>query len=305
MSVNRFNPADLFAEGSRSLPRQAAAVKGREQSDGWGAASYSASGGLQIVKSPNPVYTESERFTRVISMARSGLALAHIRQASNACAGVASKGYAPQAANICAGIASKGHITRTATPPALNRKELTSPANTQPFSGNGFVFAHNGTLEIPAEIKTTLGKYERFVKGVNDSEVLFWQIMKMLDAYGNPALALEMAAEETRTVWLSVKDRYPEKKNPYHGLNIFLSDGKALWVLCHYPGAAKKEALMTPGWEFGRIAWKKDSQKVIFASEPLDSGPWRKMSDWQIAEARLNGGSVTLKIKTLSRFDGQ
>ncbi|MEI7482568.1 MAG: class II glutamine amidotransferase [Elusimicrobiota bacterium] len=287
--MNRFNPADLFAEGLRSLPKQASAVKGREQSDGWGAASYSAAGELRIVKSPKPVYTESERFTRAVSVARCGFALAHIRQASN----------------IYAGVAPKGYITQPANPPVFNRKELTSTANTQPFSGNGFVFAHNGTLEIPAEIKTTLGKYERFVKGVNDSEVLFWQIMKMLDAYGDPALALEMAAEETRTVWLSVKDRYPKKKNPYHGLNIFLSDGKALWALCHYPANAKKEALMTPGWEFGRIAWKKDSKKIIFASEPLDAGPWHKMSDWQIAEARMNGGSITLKIKTLNRFDGQ
>jgi hypothetical protein len=176
-----------------------------------------------------------------------------------------------------------------------------SAADIKPFSGNGFIFAHNGVLEIPAEIKTTLGKYEKLVKGVNGPQILFWQIMKMLDAYGDPALALEMAVEETKTVWFSVKGRYPGKKAPYRGLNIFLSDGGALWVLSHYQAGAKNEALMPRGWESGQIAWKKDDQKIIFLSEPPDDGPWRTMSDLQIAEARLNGGGVTLKIKTLER----
>ena len=175
--------------------------------------------------------------------------------------------------------------------------------DTQPFSGNGFVFAHNGAIEISAEIKTTLGKYEKFVKGVTDSEVLFWQVMKMLDAYGDPALALEMAVEEIKTVWLSVKDRHPGEKAPYRGLGIFLSDGKALWVLCNYPAHAEKNALMAPGCKFGRIAWRRDAQKIIFSSEPLDSGSWRKMSGLQIAEARLGANGVTLKIKTLARGD--
>lgn len=263
-----FDPADLFAGAGRSLLRQAGAVKGREQRDGWGAAFYAA-GKLALVKSPAPASAQEERFTRAVSGRRPGLALAHIRQASN--------------------------------PLGLASKKLIGTENTQPFSGNGFVFAHNGTLEIPSEIKSALGKYEKFVKGVNDSEVLFWQVMKMLDAYGDPALALEMAVEETKTVWLSVKGRYPGKKNPYRGLNIFLSDGKTLLVLCHYPADSKKEALMTPGWEFGRIAWRRDAGKVVFSSEPLDGGRWNKMSDLEIAEARLGGGGVGLKFKNIGR----
>ena len=268
LSRGPFGPAGLFAGGSRSLLRQADAVKGREQRDGWGAAFYRA-GKPDVVKSPAPVFAQKERFARAVSGLRPGLALAHIRQASN--------------------------------PLGLTSKKLLGAENTQPFSGNGFVFAHNGTLEIPSEIKSALGKYERFVKGVNDSEVLFWQVMKMLDAYGDPALALEMAAEETKTVWLSVRDRYPGKKSPYRGLNVFLSDGKALWVLCHYVPDSDKKALMTPGWEFGRIAWKRDAGKVVFSSEPLDDGHWNKMSDLEIAEARLSGKGVDLKFKNIQR----
>ena len=269
LSAKPYNPAELFASGAKSLPAQSVAVKGREQSDGWGAAYYSAASGLKTVKSGGAVSAEKDRFARALDKSRPGLALAHLRQASN--------------------------------PLGLSRKELLGAANAQPFGGNGFVFSHNGTLEIPAEIRSALGKYGKFVKGLNDSEVLFWQIMKLLDAYGDPALALEMAISETRTVWLSVKDRYPGKDAPFRGLNIFLSDGKALWVLCNYPAGPKKTALLTPGWEFGRIAWRKDAEKVIFSSEPLDGGPWSKMSDMQLAEARLNGGGVTLKIKQLAR----
>jgi len=269
LSAKPFDPAELFAGEGRSLLAQSDAVKGREQRDGWGAAFYSA-GKLELLKSPAPVFAEKERFTRYVSGPRRGLSLAHIRQASN--------------------------------PLGLSSKELLGAANTQPFQGNGFVFAHNGTLEIPAEIKTTLGRYEKFVKGVNDSEVLFWQIMKMLDAYGDPALALEMAIEETKTVWLSCKGRYPAKKYPYRGLNVFLSDGKALWVLCHYSADPKKEALLTPGWEFGRIAWRKEAGRAVFSSEPADGGAWKKMSDLDIAEARLNGTGVDIKIRTIKRY---
>ena len=269
LSISRFNPSDLFAGAGRSLPRQAVAIKGREQADGWGVAFYSTAAGLELVKSRGAVSAEKSRFARAVNKSRPGLAMAHIRAASN--------------------------------PLRLSREELIGTVNTQPFSGNGFVFVHNGILEIPAEIKSKLGKYEKFVKGVNDSEVLFWQIMKLLDIYGDPVKALEMASQEIKTVWNAVKGRHPGKKEPYHGLNIFLSDGSALWVMCHYPTYGKEAALMTPGWEFGRIAWRKDSQKVIFSSEPLDDGSWHKMSNLQIAEARLNGGGVTLKIKPLKR----
>lgn len=272
LSREPFDPAGLFAGTGRSLLRQADAVKGREQRDGWGASFYRAGTGPKTVKSPAPVFAQKERFTRAVSGPRTGLALAHIRQASN--------------------------------PLGLTAKRLLGAENTQPFSGNGFVFAHNGTLEIPSEIKSVLGKYEKFVKGVNDSEVLFWQVMKMLDAYGDPALALEMAVEETRTVWLSCKGRYPAKKHPYRGLNVFLSDGRTLWVLCHYAPDSDKKALMTPGWEFGRIAWRKDAGKVIFASEPLDGGRWNKMSDLEIAEASLGGKGVDLKLINIKQRRG-
>ena len=58
---------------------------------------------------------------------------------------------------------------------------------------------------------------------------------------------------------------------------------------------------MTPGWEFGRIAWKRDSGKVVFSSEPLDGGRWNKMSDLEIAEAAPNGTGLTLKFKSILR----
>jgi predicted glutamine amidotransferase len=270
LSAKPFDPAVFLAEKERSLLRQADAVTGVEQGDGWGAAFYSAHGprcGLKVVKSPGPAFAEKARFTRTVSGVRSGLALAHIRRASN--------------------------------PRGLPAKRLLGVKNTQPFHANGFVFAHNGTLEIPEEIKTTLGKYEKFVRGINDSEILFWQVMKMLDAYGAPAQALEMAVEEIKTVWLSCKNLHSEKKAPYRGLNIFLSNGKSLWVLCHF--RSELRALMTPGWESGRIAWRKDEHQVVFSSEPLDRGAWNKMSDLDIAEAALTGSGVSLNITNIGK----
>ena len=51
-------------------------------------------------------------------------------------------------------------------------------AHTQPFSFGRWLFAHNGTLFIPREVREALGPLGRPIKGNNDSEVLFYWLMK-------------------------------------------------------------------------------------------------------------------------------
>jgi len=160
------------------------------------------------------------------------------------------------------------------------------PAAAQPVRRNGFLFAHNGTFAVSSEILTVLGKYRRFVKGGSGPEILFWQIMKMLDAYGDPALALEMAVDEIRTVWLGRGNRRPGKKAPFDGLTIFLGNAGALWVLSG-PGA-------------GRIVWREDARKVVFSGRPGGGENWRTLPADTMIETRIRGRAVDTTIKRYS-----
>ncbi len=261
---------DLLCGRSKGLLAQADAVAGRFQDDGWGVGFYRGAGAA-VIKSPGPARLEKKAFEAAAACAVSSVTVAHLRDASN--------------------------------PAGLARARLLCADNTQPFSGGGFLFAHNGTLFIKDEIRSLLGKYASKVKGANDSEVLFWQVMKMLDAYGSPETALEMALDEIRTVWISCRDKYPGRAAPYRGLNLFLASRDSLTVLCHYQ--LKKEggkgALLTPGWEFGRIAWRREKERLVFSSEPADAGPgWKKMNDPEIARATLKGGKIALVFKRIT-----
>lgn len=258
--------APLFSEGDRSLLAQAGAVPGRYQDDGWGMA-FERGGEFSLTRSAGPARLERKAFAAAAA-GTSRVALAHLREASN--------------------------------PAKVSRRSLISLANTQPFRAGGLAFAHNGTLFIKDEIRSLLGGYADKVKGSNDSEVLFWQTVKMLDAYGTPELALEMALDEIRTVWVSCKGKYPGREAPYLGLNMFLASANSLTVLCHAPRKTPKDALLTPGWEFGRVAWRREPGRVVFSSEPADGGTWKKMNDPEIASAKLSGGKIGLSFKRIT-----
>lgn len=263
ISAGRRSGMELLCEGERSLLAQTG-VPGRRQDDGWGIARFSGAGPA-VIKSPGPARLEAKAF-RKAAAAPARVLVAHLRDASN--------------------------------PGNLPRARLLGLPNTQPFSGEGLVFAHNGTLYIKDEIRSMLGRYASYLKGVNDSEVLFWQVVKMLDAYGTPELALEMALDEIRTVWISCKDAHPGRKEPYLGLNMFLASKDSLTVLCHSPRKDRKDALLTPGWELGRVAWRREKDSAVFSSEPADARPgWKKMDDPEIACARLRGGRLELSFK--------
>jgi predicted glutamine amidotransferase len=264
ISAAPFSGTELLCGGANGLLAQADAVPGKFQDDGWGIARFSGSS-PSVTRSCGPARLEKPAFQKAAA-APARVLLAHLRNASN--------------------------------PGKLPKSRLISVPNTQPFSGGGMIFSHNGTLYIKDEVRSMLGKYAAYVKGANDSEVLFWQVMKMLDAYGTPELALEMALDEIRTIWISCKDSYPGRKEPFLGLNMFLASKNSLTVLCHAQGWAGKKAFLTPGWELGRIAWRRGKDSVVFSSEPADARPgWKKMNDPEIACASVKRGRLELSFK--------
>ncbi len=267
-------PACL-AEGPRSLTAQASADPSRPQADGWGVGRLAPGGRpAALVRRSAPLAEEPRAFSRALRAAAGpGVLIAHARAASN--------------------------------PLGLSRSRLVRPENSHPFQAEGLLFAHNGTLDIAAEIRENLGYGAGRLRGGSDSEVLFRQVIKMRDAYGDLALAVEMALDEIWTVWGSCAGDRRDLKAPYRGLNLFVSDGTRLCALCHYPGAGKKRSLLTPGWGWGRLAWRTTPGGALFSSEPLDAGRWRGLGDGQLAEAVLEGGAVKISVRGLGAASGK
>ncbi len=275
ISSGRQDLSALFAGGPLSLPAQAAADPSRLQADGWGVGRVAPGGRISALeRSASPLAEEAAAFARALRRAAGpGSVIAHARDASN--------------------------------PLGLSRARLVRPENNHPFAGEGLLFAHNGTLNICPEIRENLGSYAARLRGDSDSEVLFWQIVKMRDAYGDLALAVEMALDEIWTVWGSCAGDRPGVKAPYRGLNILVSDGSRLCVLCHYPLKKKKSSLLTPGWDWGEIAWRTSPGGAVFSSEPLDAGPWRRLREGEMADAALSGGKIKISVRAIAAARGK
>src|SRR5438128_1129735 len=133
---------DFLVDSNCALLRQSNLKPGNYQKDGWGFGYFNGSRG-KVAKSPRPAFKEPERFTSLASKIRSRVVIGHLRAASN--------------------------------PRNLPHRRLIAIENSQPFTDGRIVFAHNGTVNIPLEVAKYLGPYQRRIRGVNDSEVYFWQ----------------------------------------------------------------------------------------------------------------------------------
>jgi len=238
-----------MARSERSLLRQSGADAARLQRDGWGIGWYER-GRVKLVKSPRPVYEEKRKFAAVAGSAVSRAAIAHTRWMSN--------------------------------PLGLPREKLLSEANTQPFSWGNIIFAHNGALNIPLEIRARLGRYAGMPRGDNDSEAMFWHFIKHLSGTGDFRRAIENSLREIWRIWRAMPAK-TRPAAPYKGMNIFASDGKTLFALRR--SNSDKEALCSPGWNYGAIAWRLEKGRLIAASEPLDGGHWNMLEDRQLLAA--------------------
>lgn len=236
-------------EGEKSLLKQSEFNKERLQEDGWGFGYYSDVGKPVIFKSQYPVFKEKDLFEKKVESIKTRIAIFHIRAASN--------------------------------PRNLDRKKLLGIENTQPFTYKNFIFAHNGTLSIVDDIYENLGRYKKYVKGINDSEVLFWNLIKHIDAYGDIPVALSMLRDEIKTVWVSVKRNYSFEL-PYKGINIFLSDSNKLYAMCDFKMKDEKYSIMSKGWEYGRFAYRNENGLFVIASEPVDNKNWNKSNHLSI-----------------------
>lgn len=264
------SPEDFLADAPGSLLTQSNAKRSCLQRDGWGLGWHDAKGRAVIEKSPAPIYREEAKLRDAAKRASgSRIVIGHVRAASN--------------------------------PLKLDKARILNLANTQPFTDGRWIFAHNGTLHIPLEVKAALGPLAKRVRSDNDSEVYFWHLLKHLRRSASFAEAAQKCLLEILDIWDSCKRRHPGKTGPYSSVNALLSDGKELHAVCH--SAAKGMAqfgVCNPDQPWSQMSFARRGGRLILASEDMDEGAWTRLSPPEALTARIEGGRATLARARLS-----
>ncbi len=195
-----------------------------------------------------------------------------------------------------------GHVRWASNPLKLPRHELIGMSHTQPFSHGRWLFVHNGTLFIPREVKAELGPWARYVKGKNDSEVLFYWLLKTVVSGSVRGVATRLRASfrHLDRIWQGCKKRYPIYRNPYHGLNWVLTNGQIFMAFCYVDprGFDKGKALCHRGQPYYQLQLKKTERNVFVASEPLDrTSGWQPVRHGQLLIARKNGRRLAVTVR--------
>jgi predicted glutamine amidotransferase len=255
----------LLRTAPQSLLLQSRVDRKQPQGDGWGVGWFEG-GKPTILKSPEPMYRDSARVIRAGRKARGSTLVGHVRWASN--------------------------------PLKLPKHELLGPAHTQPFSHGRWLFAHNGTLYIPREVAAELGPWRKYVKGRNDSEVLFYWLLKHLHGQRNIKTAVKQAILGLDRVWDTCRRRYPIYKYAYHGVNWVLTDGSTLIAFCYVDprGFDKAKALCASGQPYYQLQVHKSNERVVVASEPLDRQPgWKPMRHGELLVAKKTRSGIRVQ----------
>jgi glutamine amidotransferase len=238
------------------------------QADGWGVAWFDRGSVLRVVKGTGPVFEagEVERFRQAAHEATAPMIIGHVRRASN--------------------------------PMGLPHDALISMANSQPFVHGSTVFVHNGTIPFPQETRPLLGAFEGNVRGVNDSEVLFWLLVRHLEELKDPLRAYSRTVADLVDVW---KAQGSPPKGPYTGLNVLLSRGpQELWAFCLYLGE-HGHALLDDRRPYFHFAYASDPKMLLIGSEPLDTTrpDWRDLGNRQFLHAQASDGRITVRTGTI------
>jgi hypothetical protein len=149
-------------------------------------------------------------------------------------------------------------------------------------------------LTIPLEVAATLGPYRKNLKGTNDSEVLFWSVMRNIRKIGDVSKAFSRSVEDLWNIWEKCDDatrnkasKLYDRKAPYFGLNSIISDGKTLWAFCKHDKASKQKYLCGRGRPVFEICHTTRGEATFVASERTDHAKdWKFMPDGTVLTVR-------------------
>jgi len=260
-SIGIDNAYEFLREKDCSLMAQSNSDPEHLQQDGWGVAIFS--NGWKVLRSTTPVFNDPG-FSGI--EAEGKIVIAHIRRASN--------------------------------PLGLPIEELRAPENIQPYRYGNIVFAHNGTIKIPEEMRPYLGDFAGMVQGKNDSEIYFWLMIKNLQSEGEMKRAVLQTVADLNDAWEGVSEEKKERlKGPYRGLNFVMSDGKNLYAYCRHDGV--KDAGPTLCYKdapYYRMVYREENGGLVVASERMDNGEWKGMEDGEMLVMGVENGEIKADV---------
>jgi predicted glutamine amidotransferase len=249
-----------LATSPRSLLAQSNVRPEVAQRDGWGIGWYEGRR-TRVEKGVTGAFEngERERFLRAANDARPPLVVGHLRHASN--------------------------------PLGVTRGELLGLVNSQPFETHTVLFAHNGSIPFPRETRPYLGVHERDVKGINDSEVLFWLLERHVEETRDPLRGYFHAVDDLLRVW---NDVGRPSTPPYSGLNVLYARGQEeLWAFCAWTGD-HGTGLFETSRPYYEMTYQATPHHVVVGSEPFDSelGAWTPIPRGTYLRARRDGRRI-------------
>ena len=252
-SLDSFNPRQYLYQDKCSLLNQSNVNPSEKQAHGWGLAYLEDK--VKVVKSPGAIFDEVPQFKDMVGKINSPIVLAHIRRMSN--------------------------------PRRLPRKKLISMENTQPFSIPDLMYIHNGAVNKPNEVD--IGKYRTLVKGDNDSEVLFWLLVKKLEEEKQIEKAL-ISVERTLNATVE------KGKKPFTAINMIFSDGKVFHAYNSYT-CQPMNSLCSSKQGYYSMSYLVEKDRIIVMSEPsnLDDN-WQILNNHEMLSARIEDRKLSYSI---------
>jgi predicted glutamine amidotransferase len=263
LSNNVESAEPWLVNADRSLLAQSHVTPETAQKDGWGIGWFTDGGRARVEKGVGGAYVEGER-ERFI-----------------------------QAARDATGPFIIGHLRHASNPLNLRPEELLGPTNSQPFDTHTILFAHNGMIPFPAETRPFLGVHESKVRGVNDSEVLFWLLVRNTEETKDPLVGYVRTVEDLVRIWEAMgKPAIP----PFSGLNVIFSRGPdELWAFAQWTGD-HGTGLFDEHRRYYEMTYAATPHRVVVGSEPFDRQPgtWKSMPSGTYLRARRENGHVVV-----------
>ncbi len=255
------SPAEWLVRSDRSLLAQSHATPETSQRDGWGIGWFGDAGRTHVVKGVHGAFEEGERerFVETANQASAPVVLGHLRHASN--------------------------------PLNLPPEQLLGLANSQPFEDHTALFAHNGAIPFPNETRPMLGLYEPRVQGVNDSEVLFWLLVRNTHEHDDPLQGYASTVGDLYRIW---EGQGRPAIPPFSGLNVLFSRGPdELWAFCLWTGD-HGEGLLDPTRRYYQMAYAELPHRVVVGSEPFDDerATWKNLDSGTYLHAKRENGHL-------------
>ncbi len=267
LSVKASNAQKYLLGDPCSIYVQSNVDQNQLQSDGWGIGFY-IDNVPNVIKNEKPVYEEYEKFASAVQVATSRIVLAHIRRASN--------------------------------PRGLPREKLISIENSQPFSYDRYIFAHNGRINMPDEVARCLGEWKGRLRSLNDSEAYFWYVVKEMTNGASFQEAIEEFEELLSVLWQKSREKYNHDR-PYVGLNVLFSDGERLYGYCKYDREDEsKVSLCLKDQPVFQMSYLVDSAFLVISSEKTNSEEkWQVLKSGQLLTGQISGDNIKISLQEI------